>query len=1217
CYLSLSLQPSHTPHLEGSITSHITETTTPLAVPTPSTLFPTRPLESGGVGVSTELGVKNFPPRVEKRIQKMAWVAGHLYKLPIPRDTFKDMEDGDTRSLRLVLKNSHGHPIGSNSWIQFNQEQQLIYALPLERDIGRYTYLLEALDSENKSATDTVMIHVQQPQRGRNFNHRFTATFILQKEYEFNSSLRTLDWKVKAVEKIAEVYGDPNAELINVRSISTNPKKLVWTNTSLSDPRHTQGCPKEELDVLADVVVGSGGHGASREAKRAFEPEFNLKQVHLHLLGNCQADHRPHRPVVPTRVPEVHEGVTVAVNIPPIIRNQIDILNTTEGALFRYKVPQDTCYDTEDGASSRLKLRLLTSNLSPPANTSWLQFDPSNQEFFGIPQSSDVGKAEYILECVDKGGAKANDALFVTVLRRESRKIPSAEFSLTLSDKFSDFLQRPHRKAKLVERIAGAFGDDHPRHVSIKSFTMGSVVVAWHNNSLPSEPCPNREIRRLARTMVTENGELKPEFIEYFRPEFNVLGGSVTPSGTCLAEGTTTHPDTDHTHHQPPPEQEIVGQNEENDYLLNFIIPAVIIALMLLLAAVIACCLYRRRRYGKMRMADDRTYVSKGIPIIFAEELDDRPDPAKSPVIMKEEKPPLPPPEYQRGTSPATTNHPTPPPTAGRRRPHSGGDVADDAPSYQPPPPFTATNGASRHPRPNMPPTYRKPPTYPPLHTTPTTTPHVKVTTTPHITATITPHTTATTTPHVKVTTTLHTTPTITPHIKVTTTLHTTATTTLHTTATTTPHVKVTTTLHTTATITPHVKVTTTLHTTATTTPHVKVTTTLHTTATITPHVKVTTTLHTTATTTPHTTATTTSHVKVTTTLHTTATTTPHVKVTTTLHTTATTTPHVKVTTTLHTTATTTPHVKVTTTLHTTATTTPHVKVTTTLHTTATTTSHVKVTTTLHTTATTTPHVKVTTTLHTTATTTSHVKVTTTLHTTATTTPHTTATTTPHVKVTTTLHTTATITPHVKVTTTLHTTATTTLHTTATTTSHVKVTTTLHTTATTTSHVKVTTTPHTTATTTSHVKVTTTLHTTATTTPHVKSTTKSTYPLHYKIHLSTPLQNPPIHSTTKSTYPLHYKIHLSTPLQNPPIHSTTKSTYPLHYKIHLSTPLQNPLIYSTTKSTYPLHYKIHLSTPLQNPPIHSTTKSTYPLHYKIHLSTPLQNPPIHSTTKST
>lgn len=54
------------------------ETTTPLSVPTPSTLSPTRPLESGSVGVSTEVGVKNFPPRVEKRIQKMAWVSVYV-----------------------------------------------------------------------------------------------------------------------------------------------------------------------------------------------------------------------------------------------------------------------------------------------------------------------------------------------------------------------------------------------------------------------------------------------------------------------------------------------------------------------------------------------------------------------------------------------------------------------------------------------------------------------------------------------------------------------------------------------------------------------------------------------------------------------------------------------------------------------------------------------------------------------------------------------------------------------------------------------------------------------------------------------------------------------------------------------------------------------------------------------------------------------------------
>lgn len=307
---------------------------------------------------------------------------------------------------------------------------------------------------------------------------------------------------------------------------------------------------------------------------------------------------------------------------------------------------------------------------------------------------------------MDSGGEKVNDALFIRVMRGSTTKIPPVEFSITVDTDYQQFMSNAHQKARLIEQIAYAFGDSDTENVVVESLRQGSVEVKWHNGSLPSEPCPNEEIQRLRKIMVNDNGELKREFVDNFAPDFKVESGSVRPSGSCLAEDTPTHVEED-VHH--PPQGETV-QGEENDYLLNFIIPAVIIAAMLLLAAIIACCLYRRRRYGKMTMADDSTFVSKGIPIIFAEELDDRPDPAKSPVIMKDEKPPLPPPEYQRGSSPAASSTP---PTSDRRRPPSG-DVGDDTPSYQPPPPFTATNGASRHPRPNMPPTYRKPPTYVP-----------------------------------------------------------------------------------------------------------------------------------------------------------------------------------------------------------------------------------------------------------------------------------------------------------------------------------------------------------------------------------------------------------------------------------------------------------------------------------------------------------------------
>lgn len=702
------------PELEGSIVTHPTssvESTTPLTAKSTVTkkpITPTKPIEATSVptvAVTTEIGVRNFPPRIKNRIEKLAWIAGHVYRLPIPRDTFEDVEDGDTRNLRLLFKTSNGLTVGHNSWIQFNPTQQELYALPLEKHIGRYTYFLEALDSEGKIIKDSIMIHVQQAREARNYNHRFTATFKLEKRFEFDF-VYSLDWQVKAVEKIAQTYNDPTTDNINVRSISLNPIKLTWTNMTLADSRSTV-CPTDDLEALAEVVVSGDGHEMTREIKEAFQPEFLLKRVHLHYLGPCERHKAPGVPRPPSPPQEKGGKSEVYINEPPIIRNQIDFLNATQGSLFRFQVPIDTCYDLEDGDSRRLTMHLLTSNLSPPPLDSWLQFDAANQEFFGIPLSSDIGKTEYILECVDDGGEKVNDALFVNVLPRSSKKVPPVEFAMTIDSDYQQFMSDSHQKARLIDRIREVFGDADVRHIVVESFRKGSVVVTWQNGSLPTEPCPHEQIKQLREIMADDSGHLLQEFIDAFSPEFKVIGGSVKPTGACLGEDTPVH--VEEEVHHPPVEEESI-KDEENDYLLNFIIPAVIIAAMLLLAAIIACCLYRRRRYGKMTMADNRTFVSKGIPIIFAEELDDRPDPAKSPVIMKDEKPPLPPPEYQRGSSPAASSTP---PTSDRRRPQSG-DVGDDAPSYQPPPPFTATNGASRHPRPNMPPTYRKPPTYVP-----------------------------------------------------------------------------------------------------------------------------------------------------------------------------------------------------------------------------------------------------------------------------------------------------------------------------------------------------------------------------------------------------------------------------------------------------------------------------------------------------------------------
>jgi len=178
----------------------------------------------------------------------------------------------------------------------------------------------------------------------------------------------------------------------------------------------------------------------------------------------------------------------------------------------------------------------------------------------------------------------------------------------------------------------------------------------------------------------------------------------VTPRGVCLAEATPTDvaapaPDDGEKLDERAPE----GKGDA--YLVTFIIPAVVIAAMLLIAGVIACVLYRARRRGKMTMTDNGTYVSRGIPVIFSDELEDRMEKnAKTPVILTNERPPEPPnyPTADEAASPATpmldargeaasgedTPYERPPPFAGVGTPEGRGGRGKPVSNYRQPPPY-------------------------------------------------------------------------------------------------------------------------------------------------------------------------------------------------------------------------------------------------------------------------------------------------------------------------------------------------------------------------------------------------------------------------------------------------------------------------------------------------------------------------------------------------
>ncbi len=396
-------------------------------------------------------------------------------------------------------------------------------------------------------------------------------------------------------------------------------------------------------------------------------------------------------------------------NYAPILRNDIDRLEVTVGDILDFKVPKDTFYDFEDGNTENLKLVFLTvDGLTLPRN-SWVQFNISSQVLYGLPLPIHEGRQEYIMAAIDRNGKIARDAFEIIVRRRPHDNKINHEFSIKLEMDFQQFLMKVNTRIDVANKLASVYGDNNPSKISVTRIEKGSVVYAWSNNSMANEPCPTREIGELLKYLVTSNNTLNQTFVKTMKP-YRVLRAGVEPKGSCM-KGGISHVET--SPGEPGMVESAPRETSDEDVLVTTVIPAVVIAAILLFTGCIACILYRKNRKGKLSDEDQHTFVNKGIPIIFADELEEKPDPPTKPLIMDDEKPPLPPPEYPRsynGSAPSTpgSNHKDPLTDDER-------DTDMTSPLYQPPPPFTGSRDHRQaRPRVQHSHPYRHPPPYVP-----------------------------------------------------------------------------------------------------------------------------------------------------------------------------------------------------------------------------------------------------------------------------------------------------------------------------------------------------------------------------------------------------------------------------------------------------------------------------------------------------------------------
>ncbi|XP_054279195.1 uncharacterized protein LOC128997581 [Macrosteles quadrilineatus] len=502
-----------------------------------------------------------------------------------------------------------------------------------------------------------------------------TVTHALTLDLALQSTPTPVEWQLQLVDRLAALYGDSDSDKIIVLGVTPqdDPITFTWTNDSL--PRNH--CPREQIDNLLKVLRANEDGKPTDAVRHLLSPQITVVRVSWTGKGTCDSPPSP-----PEKLPPSTQ------NFSPTIRNQVDIINATLGQLLVYTVPEDTFYDPEDGSTRNMELSVLHMDRSPLNPTHWLQFDTKNQEFYGIPMSgSDVGKQEYQLVCKDSGGLTAYDGL-VVVVQPPAKVLYNVEFSMDIDIDYDNFASNPAMKRHFVERLAELFGDRNSSAIVFSGVTDNPTHIVWHNRSLPTEYCPHEQIQQLRQILLVDESRLSNQVNTVLGPEFPVVKASLIPTARCQGALTETHPIEPV---YPSGDVRPVSRSHE-EYLITVVVPAVVIAAMLLCAGLVACVLYRRHRTGKMSVGSEderQSFRSKGIPVIFQDELEERPEPAnKSPVIMKEEKPPLPPPEYHQRTA-----------------------LLSDTEAYQPPPPFPLSRDSGR-PKPT--PTYRKPPPYVP-----------------------------------------------------------------------------------------------------------------------------------------------------------------------------------------------------------------------------------------------------------------------------------------------------------------------------------------------------------------------------------------------------------------------------------------------------------------------------------------------------------------------
>ncbi|KAK3699932.1 hypothetical protein QZH41_016591, partial [Actinostola sp. cb2023] len=240
----------------------------------------------------------NTPPELQNDIGRFQATAGKVFTYTIPKDTFHDEEDGNTRNLTLSLKlNGEGTPnVPENFWLKFDVRNQTMAGLPMEKDIPDpndpergVKFVLVAKDSAGAEAYDGFEILIA----SSSIPYVQSLTITLGNSFsDFNSNLSQ---RLDLIDKISSYYKDPDTSQIRLLSYKQGSVVFSWTNDSIP----SNECDREKVNAVAEKVVDA--NGVNTAFKDHLSPDYTLTNATRTLSGVCLQNITTSAPFIPEK----------------------------------------------------------------------------------------------------------------------------------------------------------------------------------------------------------------------------------------------------------------------------------------------------------------------------------------------------------------------------------------------------------------------------------------------------------------------------------------------------------------------------------------------------------------------------------------------------------------------------------------------------------------------------------------------------------------------------------------------------------------------------------------------------------------------------------------------------------------------------------------------------------------------------------------------------